>query len=147
MMFKTHLTISLLTAMIILPLFTLNKGVFLLIFLLGAIFPDIDIPTSVIGRRARLLGWLFSHRGIFHSLPMLLLLSAIIWVVTLNPLYAFVFSLGYALHLGIDMLNHKGIRPFFPLKFRIKGFIKTNSITEQVIFAITLVAGFILLLK
>ena len=146
MIFKTHVVISLLVALLVFPLFSLNKGIFLLIFLFAALLPDIDSPYSFFGRRIKVIGWIFRHRGIFHSFFMLAALSAVVWVL-FNPLYALVFGLGYLAHLLIDMLTYKGIYLFYPLKYRIKGFIKTNSLSEKIIFVVCLVAGFVMLFK
>lgn len=146
MMFKTHIVIALLISLLIFPLFSLNKGIFLLIFIFAALFPDIDSSTSFVGKRIKLIGWLFKHRGIFHSFFMAILLSGLIYFY--NKTYALVFFLGYITHLITDMLNYSGIALFSPLSsFKIKGFMKVNGIAEKIIFVICLVFGFILLLK
>ena len=146
MMFKTHVVIALLISLLIFPFFSLNKGIFLIIFLFGALFPDIDTPTSFIGKRLKIIGWLFKHRGIFHSLFMALLLSGLIFVY--DKTYGVVFFLGYMTHLIIDMLNYSGIALFYPISsFKIKGFMKSNGIGEKIIFILCLVLGFWLLLK
>ena len=117
-----------------------------ILFLIGALFPDIDSPTSFIGKRFKIIGWLFKHRGIFHSLFMAVLLSALIYFY--NKTYAIVFFLGYITHLVTDMLNYSGIALFYPISsFKIKGFMKANGIGEKIIFVICLVLGFWLLLK
>ncbi len=78
---------------------------------------------------------------------MLFLLSGIIGLYFNNFQYFFAFALGYFTHLSADMLNYKGIMLFCPFsKKKIKGFIKTGSITEKIIFIVCLIAGFILLL-
>ncbi len=145
MMFKTHLVISLLIALIVFPMFSLDKGIFLLVFLLGAVFPDIDTPKSFIGKWFRPIGWVSSHRGIFHSALVLAIFSGII--LLFSRAYAFVFGLGYLAHLVIDMLSHEGIRLLYPSRLRFKGFVKTDGLAEKVIFVISLVTGFVLLLR
>jgi len=147
MMFKTHIVISLLVALIVFPIFSINKGLFLLVFLIGSFFPDIDSPYSFIGRKTKILGWLFRHRGLFHSIWMLISLSVGIWVLFSNATYSIVFGLGYLVHLITDAVTKEGIYPLYPFRFRIRGFIKTNSVAEKVVFTFCLIAGFVLLLK
>jgi len=145
-MFKTHLVVSLLFALILFPFFSLDKGVFLVVFIIGALLPDIDTQTSFIGKKFKIFGWLFLHRGIFHSIWMLILLTGILWAFETN--LALAFGLGYFSHLMLDSLNHAGIRPFHPLlKTRIKGYFKTNGIAEKTIFIFSLVLCFVILLK
>jgi len=144
MMFKTHLVVSLVVALLVLPHFGLDSSLYLAVFLFASVLPDIDTPTSKIGRKLKLVGWIFAHRGIFHSFLMLFALSIVAWMIA--PLIGLAFFLGYATHLLTDMLNHQGIMPLFPMtKPRIRGFIKTNSITENIIFAACLILGFVLL--
>jgi len=142
-MFRTHLAASLLALLLLAPFYE-NK-VLLILFIIGTIMPDIDTPTSFIGKRFRLFGWLFLHRGIFHSVWMLIILSVIIG--TASQLAGLAFALGYGLHLLLDALNHAGIRPFHPLsKHKIKGIFKTNGIFEKVLFISCLVACLVLIL-
>jgi len=145
MMFRTHLAISLIIAMTILPKFSLDRPILLFFFLLGAFLPDIDSAASFIGKRLKIVGWLFSHRGIFHSLLMLIPLTLMIAVF--NFLAGVAFAIGYGSHLLIDMLNLSGVRLFYPLKFRIRGFIKTDGLGEKVIFVCALVIAIILVMK
>jgi len=143
MMFRTHLAASLIIGMTILPSFSLETFVF--VFLLGTFFPDIDTATSFIGRRFKLVGWLFSHRGMFHSAIVMLMLSFMVYVFSAKAGIA--FGIGYASHLLLDMLNYKGVRIFYPLPYKVKGFMKTNGLAEQALFIACLVGGFILVLN
>jgi inner membrane protein len=146
MMFRTHIVFSLLIALLIFPLFSLNKGIFLIVFLFAALLPDIDSAYSFIGGRVKLIGWVFRHRGLFHSFLMTALLSGIVYFFT-NLVFAIVFVLGYISHLVLDMLNHEGIRPLYPFSFRLKGFIRTSSLAEYLLFTTCLIIGFCLLLR
>jgi inner membrane protein len=145
MMFRTHIVVSLLVALIVFPMYSLDNALFLMVFLIGALFPDIDTPGSFIGRWFRPIGWLSSHRGIFHSILMLIVLSGALLLIS-RPL-AFVFALGYATHLILDMLSYEGIRLFYPFGLRFRGFMKVDGILEKLIFSGSLVTGFLLLLR
>jgi membrane-bound metal-dependent hydrolase YbcI (DUF457 family) len=146
MMFKTHIVISLLVALLIYPFFHMNEGVFLLVFLFAALLPDIDSSSSFIGKHVPVIGWLFRHRGVWHSVPALFILTAMTYILS-DLTIAVVFSFGYLTHLCADALTHEGLQPLYPLSFRVKGFIRTNSLVEHLLFMICLVTGFYLLLR
>jgi inner membrane protein len=146
MRFRTHLVVSLLFALLTFPLFDLNKGVFLLIFLVASIVPDIDASGSLIGRHVPFIGWIFRHRGMFHSAGMAVALSIILYAFT-GLAIASVFCLGYLTHLLADMLTPDGVALLFPLRWRVKGFIKTGSVAETMIFLVCMLIGFGLLLR
>ena len=86
--------------------------------------PDVDLPTSKIGR---LLFWLsvplerrFGHRTVTHSAMGLLavaLIASPLWLV--QPLYVWCALGGYWSHLWIDMLNVRGVDLFWPSPVRV----------------------------
>jgi len=119
----------------------------LTVFVLGALLPDIDRSTSFIGRRVKVFGWIFRHRGVFHSLSMLLLLSGVLYILFLDRAVAYAFALGYASHLLIDGLSREGVRLFFPLPWRLKGPVRVNGLGEKSIFIVSLVFSIILVLR
>ncbi|MBI3033374.1 metal-dependent hydrolase [Candidatus Woesearchaeota archaeon] len=109
--------------------------------------PDIDIPTSKLGKRIKLVGYIFEHRGIFHTIwPMLFMFYI------LNKYFSFDLAasaiMGYFSHLLLDMLTPKGIQLFYPLKLKIRGFIETGSFLENIVCIILLMidAGLVLYL-
>jgi inner membrane protein len=91
--------------------------------IVGALLPDIDTPTSLIGRLARPLSrWLerrFGHRTITHSL-----LGCTAVTLPLTPLalitghWPLAFALGYLSHLLIDAVNKSGTPLFWPSPLR-----------------------------
>lgn len=145
MMWKTHLVVSLFLSQLLFQLFSINRGIFLLVFLFGSLVPDIDSARSFLGSRVKVVGWLSTHRGIFHSLAMLILLTLLVWSIL--PQFALVFGLGYSVHLILDALTREGIAPFFPLKYRLRGWIRTNSVAEHILFVVCMISGFYLLLR
>lgn len=124
--------------------------------LVGGIFPDIDNPTShigklsapistVIGKINHLLGKVgANHRGILHD-PIIYIAAAILSYMFFPPLIGFI--IGCISHLFLDMFNPKGI-PFF--LFKKVSIAKINSgETGSIVFtwvciALTLIAGIIL---
>src|SRR3972149_634938 len=85
---------------------------------LGALLPDIDTPTSIIGKAclplSRFLERRFGHRTLTHSFLGLALF-------TLGPLprqWPLAFGLGYLSHLLVDCANKSGTPLFWPSQLR-----------------------------
>lgn len=108
----------------------------------GGLIPDIDHPKSKISKTLRpvstLVSLLCSHRGLFHT-PVLYLLLYSLWVwkcpaseymVWGNCLFAGIFS-----HILLDCLNPGGIPLLFPLSSKHIHFakIKTGGKGEGVV--------------
>lgn len=136
MLFRTHLLVALFFAFLMLN-FIENKLLFLIFVFIGNIIVDIDHYKSWIGRRLLIISWLinkiFGHRGIFHSLivpGIVLILSYYFGYFNLGS----GFFIGYLSHLLADCLTIEGVRIFWPLKFRIKGFLRTGGLIENILF-------------
>ncbi|MFP4424332.1 MAG: metal-dependent hydrolase [Candidatus Woesearchaeota archaeon] len=123
--------------------FTLPQA---LVALLASLLPDIDTAESKLGRRTKYLSWLLKfgleHRGPIHSFLFMIICAAILQLYI--PAFVLPFILGYTSHLILDSLNYKGTRPFWPLGYRIKGFIKNGSIMEYTLL-ITIITVFLIL--
>ena len=106
-------------------------------FLIGAsLLPDIDTPTSTLGRKHTVISYLATHRGSFHSiwLPLVSVFFALIYPVLSSSLLA--IAIGYGAHLVADAFTKHGIKPFAPLsKYKISGPLKTGSFVETLIAA------------
>ncbi|MBI2548380.1 metal-dependent hydrolase [Candidatus Woesearchaeota archaeon] len=115
-----------------------NVSAFLFLFLvaLGALLPDIDHPGSLLGKRVKLVGWLFSHRGIWHSLLLPAAILGLGWFFFPWFLYpSMALSLGIVSHLLLDGLTPRGVRLFYPFSdFQLRGFLKTGGALETVLF-------------
>lgn len=100
--------------------------------LIGAasLLPDIDSPSSSIGKRFKFIGKIFSHRGFFHT-PLFSLLFLLI------PDEGIKWScfIGIWTHLFLDSFNKSGIMFFWPLNKKRYGLadIKYGSRGEVVI--------------
>ncbi len=142
MLFRTHLIIALFFALV---LFSLNSIPFVIVFLLSSIIPDIDSRFSKIGKHFKFFNFFVRHRGAIHSFSFIFLIGIFLFFFAEGFLFPFVF--GYSIHLLLDGITVQGIVPFYPLKFRIKGFIKTGKIAETIIFFFFLVGDLFFLFK
>ena len=148
MLWKTHLSFGFLSGLVLMPF--LNNTHFLIYFglvLFGALLPDIDNENSKVGRYAPLIGKLFKHRGIFHTLWMGALFCFIVWYFIGSP-YGIALLIGYASHLVIDGFTLQGTNFLHPVaKLHLSGFIETGKIGEMVVFFLSLVGCVIFLLQ
>ncbi len=99
-------------------------GISWLLAALASGLPDIDLPTSKIGR----LFWFiavplerrFGHRTLTHSLLMLIALAVVTYPLTgLQPLYWGCVVGGYWSHLWLDMANVRGVELLWPAPLRL----------------------------
>ena len=144
MLFHTHLLIAVAFFLIIRSFYpSINTPLFLVILLFGSILPDIDEPKSTINRWSGIIGRIITffakHRGFFHSLLFITIISSVIYYF-LNPQYALALSLGFLAHLIGDGVTPMGIELLYPFSsFRINGPIKVGSWAEKVIMALLVV--------
>lgn len=88
----------------------------------GSLLPDVDSPTSTIGRVIPVIPHLIKHRTITHS----------IWLALLAGLLWWPLGVGIALHILLDCLTTEGVPIFWPAKACVKvpaisKFIKTGG--------------------
>jgi inner membrane protein len=107
---------------------------------LGALLPDIDHPTSWVGRRARIisrpLAATVGHRGVTHSFVAVLACVLILRWEGLNRRVIDPLVVGYLSHLAADLLTTSGLRLAWPLpKRQAIGLCRTGSFAETVIVA------------
>ena len=149
-MFRTHLIFSFLIGLLIINSFDIqNKIIFIAILLTASVIPDIDSYKSKIGKKVKPLSFLINillgHRGIFHSLFLLILISLVVALVKIES--AIAFFAGYLSHLILDSLTLEGVMFFYPFsKKKTKGFIRTGSLFENILFILLLVLCFYILL-
>ena len=149
-MFRTHLIFSFLIGLLIITSFNIqNKIIFIVILLIASIIPDIDSYKSKIGKKIKPLSFLINiflgHRGIFHSLFLLIPIS--VFIAIINPEIAAAFFIGYLSHLVLDSLTSEGVMFFYPFsKKRTKGFIRTGSLFENMLFILLLVLCFYIII-
>ena len=146
MLFKTHVMFSLLVYLLLSYYIVMPLSV-LVFVLLATMFVDIDIKNSKLGNLwfFRPLQWLTKHRGVLHSLLIGLLLSLLVGGINLWS--GFGFFVGYLSHLFLDCFTRSGVILFWPLKFKIKGFVKSGGIFEQVVFVLSLLGNIFIIGK
>lgn len=143
MMFKTHIVFSLFLVLMYLSFYRVSALIlFLAVFFIGVMSPDLDNPVSKMGRKFKLtssaIKFVFGHRGIFHSL----LFVGVIYLVLrsfVNGFVAFAFSFGYLTHLVGDALTLEGVNFLYPSKLGVRGFLRTGGAIEYAIFIFFLV--------
>ena len=130
---------------------------------LGSIMPDIDKPTSKVGRNifinplSKVIHKQFGHRTITHSVILSVLFLSILvassYMYKDIPFYFYSnftigFSVGYLSHLLLDALTVEGIPLFYPFSKRKYRFMKfRTSKHENLVSTLCLVAtGFLLYL-
>ncbi|MBM7094528.1 MULTISPECIES: metal-dependent hydrolase [Alteribacter] len=114
----------------------------------GSLLPDIDEPSSFLGRRltfiSRPVKRIFGHRGITHSV-----LTWMILAYLLSPFeHPFLTGLliGYAVHLAGDLFSSRSIPLFAPFSsFRLKMPVtyKTSGLAENIILFISVVISIV----
>ena len=119
----------------------------LIFILLATVFVDVDIGNSKAGNHwyLRPLQLLTRHRGFLHSLIVGVFLSLILGSVSLWA--GFGFFVGYLSHLFLDCLTKGGVRLFWPLKFKIKGFVRSGGTLEDVLFVLLLLGNIFVFVK
>jgi membrane-bound metal-dependent hydrolase YbcI (DUF457 family) len=135
MMFFTHIVAGFLVA---LWFFVQTRSILGAVVVVGStLLPDIDIPTSKLGKKFKWLRFFTKHRGFFHSIfPMII--GALIFMQFSDTLM-FAFLLGYGVHLFLDMLTKQGIKPLHPFnQSTLKGWFKTNSFGEIIVIILLL---------
>lgn len=153
MLGKTHLinTLAIVTTPLLLGFELDNEYViFIYVCLFGALFPDIDEPNSILGRRLKFLSYLinilFGHRTITHNANISLLI--ILFGIYSNYNLVVAFGLGMFIHIMQDSITYQGVKgAFFPFKRFDYNFVllprvfrfAVGSMTEYIIFTLSCV--------
>jgi len=137
MLFRAHIVFGIFVYFVL--SYFLEMPLYVLVFVvLASSFVDIDIKNSSFGNRwyFRPLQWVVRHRGILHSLFFGILLSLILGSISLWV--GFGFFVGYISHLFLDCWTKSGVELFWPFRYRIKGFIRSGGVVEDIVFVLLL---------
>lgn len=85
----------------------------LLVFMIGALAPDIDTESSELGRYVKPISTRLTHRTVTHTIWIVLLLAVASWFF--HSSYLFAFTFGYTLHIIEDTFSRQGICWFYPI--------------------------------
>ncbi|MBD3252858.1 hypothetical protein GF386_03950 [Candidatus Pacearchaeota archaeon] len=133
MLLKTHLVFAVFVILLFVSHVN-NKLVFVGLVLASTVFLDIDSSHSSLGRYLvfRPFQFLVRHRGFIHSFTLAFVFSALLAIFW--PVGSFGFFVGYSLHLITDSFTKEGIQPFWPLKARSRGVLRSGGRVEETIF-------------
>ena len=148
MMFLTHLSFALFLGLLIIKniFIPVSNYIFVALILLASLLPDIDCADSLIGRKFKLLSLFFKHRGFFHSIILMIILTIIVFLITNKAYYSLAIIIGFLSHLFLDSLTRAGIAPFWPSKLRVRGIFKTRKLFDWILFGIFILCSIIYLL-
>jgi inner membrane protein len=148
-MFKTHLAFGFLVGMLLLQLFRpANQILFMALVMFASVLPDIDHPDSKIGKNIKIIGFLFEHRGFFHSVFALVLFTFPVYYFFKSYTLGFAVLAGYAAHMIADCITTQGIMPLHPIsRIKIRGFIKTSGFIEYILFIVVVLFDIVKLLN
>jgi inner membrane protein len=144
MLFRTHVAFGMFIYLLFFSYFE-NPIVTLAGFLIGIIIVDIDSKKSKIGKHwyFRPIQWFTKHRKFFHSFLFGLIGTGTLAI--LNIELAFGFLVGFLTHILLDSQTIKGVTPFHPFaNVKVKGIIRTNGITETILFVTLLLLDLLL---
>lgn len=135
MRFDTHIAFGLLLFLITDYYLSLDyKVIYLGLFVLLSLLPDIDKHTSFLGKKMKIISFIFEkmfkHRGIFHSLWA----GAVLYIILDRFGYGLA-AIGYMGHVVLDMLNKKGVRLLWPF-IKVRGIFVYGKIGDTVLFYI-----------
>lgn len=123
-----------------------------LFVLVGCCLPDIDHPSSTIGRRVTFVSYpirlIFGHRGITHSLLAVAILAYSSSLV--GNLYLSWMTFGYAMHLLGDFLTDSGIPALYPSRRRYRFILvgSTGGLSEVLMVSLfSLACGLLITFK
>ena len=142
MLATTHIAFAILCGLLLLLVFPITDvPVFFTFLVIGSILPDVDHKGSIINKLVPLTRWvpyLFKHRGVFHSLFPVALLSGVFYILR-APTIGIYLCIGYLSHLLSDAMTSLGVGLFYPLsKSRARGWIVVGTIQETAFFTLTI---------
>ena len=104
------------------------------------------IPGLVVFAALNIFGFFQEHRGFTHSILAFLLFAGSVFLI--YDEFLIPFSLGFASHIALDLLNKKGLQLFYPLDFGICFYLcYADEGTNNVFMYAGLIASVLLLIN
>ncbi|MEI6058407.1 MAG: metal-dependent hydrolase [archaeon] len=151
MLTRTHFVFSVFLCLILFWINVVsvpNKILFLLFVIIGTIIVDIDSKKSFVGKIIlfRPIQWVFSHRGMFHTILFAVLFSLV--VAFFDRWLGVAFAFGYISHILLDCFTPAGVRLFWPLWDGKIGFgVRSGGLIEEILFVLLLLADLMIVFK
>ena len=107
---------------------------FSIFVMIATVLPDLDSQHSSYGRHLifRPLQFIFSHRGVLHSILAAVLFSVIIAIFL--PVASLGFFVGYSVHLIVDSFTKEGVHVFWQFSWQSRGPILSGGIIDETLF-------------
>lgn len=111
----------------------------------GALLPDIDLPSSTMGKKVKIIGKLLEHRGFTHSLLFMFIVYGLLRLLEKGQWFdaeLYMIVPGILSHIVLDMLNTKGVKLLYPFNDKIKIpliKIKTGTWSDSLCFCILII--------
>jgi inner membrane protein len=106
-----------------------------------SLLPDIDKVQSKVSSKIKVVSFIIrfflGHRGLMHSIWIPILFYLLVFMFSFEV--AIAISFGYLSHLILDGLTPAGVKLLWPLKKKLKGFIRTGSLTEYLVFVLLII--------
>ena len=148
MMFITHMSFALFIGLLMISRIALpvNQVIFLAILVFASLLPDIDSAHSLLGSKVKAVSLAFRHRGVIHSIFIMMIFGIMLIIITPNLYYLLAFVIGYLSHLMLDSLTPKGVPLFWPSKKRLNGSIRTTGLFDWLLLSLFFVLDVMLIL-
>jgi inner membrane protein len=142
MNYYTHLAFSFLVGILLINHFSVsNQILYIILFMFASLLPDIDKVQSKVSEKIKIVSFIIrfflGHRGLMHSIWIPLIFYLTLWGFSMN--IAIALSFGYLSHLLLDGLTPSGVKILWPLNKKLKGFIRTGSLMEYLLFVLLIV--------
>jgi inner membrane protein len=144
MIFLTHGFFALFLGLLFQKIFSYQDVFFLALAIFFSLLPDIDSSASFMGKKVKIIGFFFKHRGFFHSFLFLVFATVIILIASNNIYYSFATAIGIFSHIFLDALTPAGVEFFWPNKKKLKGPLQTGSSLDFVLLVVFVVLGYFL---
>jgi inner membrane protein len=142
MMAGSHVVVGIAAWTLVAPHFGLSPldPVALGFTILGSLLPDIDHPSSWVGRRvpviSRAAAAILGYRGVTHSALAVLVCLTVLRGQGFSRVVIDALVIGYLSHLGADLLTSSGLRLAWPSRKRqVIPLCRTGSSGESLIVA------------
>ncbi len=143
MLNKTHIAIGFFFMLFFITKVT-HIWTYIFIFAFATLLPNLDRVISF--KKLRIFNKSNNSsrkRGFLHSFTFCLAITFLFaWFL---PTLAFPFFLAYGTHLIADSWTTEGIKPFWPLKYSVKGKVKQGGSLETILFYSFIIADVLML--